>query len=163
MIMKTLKTLSTALMLLTMLIGFNTQSNAQSNRYGGTAYVYAEDNRGKEIVLNATTEYLYSSESEARSALSKELKKWNHYQHASDIRYSIERWDSDKRYEGYASATVIDNRGNEKKISISIDCDAVGLGYITYFRTLLKSRLDREKSNSYDYISPISYRVNSCN
>lgn len=168
--MKPLKTLSTTLMLLTMLIGIHTKTSAQSSGYGGekyiyggTAYVYAEDSQGKDMVLNASTNSLFSSEADAKNYLAKELTKWRQYKNTSDIRYSIERWNSrDKSYEGYASATVVDSRGNKKNISVTIDCDAVGLGHVAYFKNALQQRLDREKSNSYEYASPISYRVSTC-
>lgn len=68
--MKTTKILSTAL-LLTIMLALGTNVNAQSARYGGTAYVYAEDRDGNKVVLNAAAEYLYSSESEVKSALFK--------------------------------------------------------------------------------------------
>lgn len=159
--MKTTKILSTAL-LLTIMLALGTNVNAQSARYGGTAYVYAEDRDGNKVVLNAAAEYLYSSESEVKSALLKRLQ-FGPYEFTSEVRYSIERWDSEKRYQGFASATIEDKNGRRKEIRATIDCDAVGMGYISYFKHAMQNALHRQVAHDSYYITPISYRVNSCN
>ena len=160
--MKTTKILSTAFSLAVMLLGLAAQADAQTSQFGGTAYVYAEDRQGNEVVLNAAVEYVHSTESAAKSALLKQLQ-FARYEFTSEVRYATERWDSKKRYAGFASATIIDKDGRRKEIRTTVDCDAVGMGHIPYFKSALKGRLDKQVDYYSNYITPITYRVQTCN
>lgn len=160
--MKITKILSTALSLAVMSIGLTKQADAQTSEFGGTAYVYAEDRQGNEVVLNAAVEYVHTTESSAKSALLKKLK-FGGYEFTSEVRYATERWNSKRTYAGFASATIVDRNGKRKEIRTTVDCDAVGMGYISYFKSALKDRLDEQVDYYSNYITPITYRVQVCN
>src|SRR5690554_2285368 len=158
-IFKTIRNTAAIIMLF-----FAATTAAQAQQYGGSAYVHIKDDKGNTKVLNATVLCNYSTESLAKSNLKHSLtmqKKYNE-EFDSQVYYSIDQCnDNDKkRYGGSASVKVSDDKGNTRVLSATALCYN---STKSLAKSNLKHSLTMQQKYNEEFITGISYDIDSCN
>ncbi|WLD24602.1 hypothetical protein NU10_04175 [Flavobacterium dauae] len=152
--MKTITKLGLAVTMFMATAMFN--STMAQTYYGGSAYVHVKDDQGNSRVVTATVSCAYSTEADAKRAL-EPVKGYNE-EFNSQIYYSIDRCSSndDKYYGGSSSARVKDSDGNSRVVTATVSC-----AYSTVSDA--KKALEPVKSYNEEFISGITYDIDSCN
>ncbi len=139
-------------------------NSAMAQKYGGSAYVHVKNKDGNTRVLNAVYACDNSSESQAKSFLESELRGKKEYNEDFDsqVYYSIDRCekDDDKKYGGTASVRVANDKGNTRVLNASYACDNFNKPQAKAF---LQSELLGDKEYNENFVSGISYSIESCN
>lgn len=159
--MKTMTKLGLAVIMFMATAVFN---SAIAQKYGGSAYVHVKDDEGNSRVLNATESCNNYNESSAKSSLESKLSRQRRYneQLNSQIYYSIDKCEENdnRKYGGSASVRVSDDEGNTRVLSATESCN-------NYFKSSAKSslmsELSRQRKYNEEFISGITYDIDSCN